>query len=184
MVSARLSGHPHLALQEHRGQVATTRNGFRLATSIDGTLTGRGADIIIIDDPLKPSDALSDSKRQRVNDWFNNTLLSRLDDKQNGAIVIVMQRLHIDDLTGMLLRSSDEWTLLELPAIAEEEQVIAIGEDEYHVRQVGDLLHAEREPRSTLDSLQAQLGSDTFAAQYQQRPVPPGGAMIKREWVQ
>jgi len=183
MVSARLSGHPHLALQEHRGQVATTRNGFRLATSIDGTLTGRGADIIIIDDPLKPSDALSDSKRQRVNDWFNNTLLSRLDDKQNGAIVIVMQRLHIDDLTGMLLRSSDEWTLLELPAIAEEEQVIAIGEDEYHVRQVSDLLHAEREPRSTLDSLQAQLGSDTFAAQYQQRPVPPGGAMVKRSWV-
>jgi hypothetical protein len=94
-----------------------------------------------------------------------------------------MQRLHIDDLTGMLLRSSDEWTLLELPAIAEEEQVIAIGEDEYHVRQVGDLLHAEREPRSTLDSLQAQLGSDTFAAQYQQRPVPPGGGMVKRSWV-
>lgn len=165
------------------GEVVTTRNGFRLATSVDGTLTGRGGDIIIIDDPLKPGDALSDSKRQRVNDWFPNTLLSRLDDKQNGAIVVVMQRLHVNDLTGFLLRSSDEWTLLELPAIAEEEQLIQIGEEEYHLRRAGDLLHAEREPTSALDSLKVQLGSDTFAAQYQQRPIPPGGAMVKRSWM-
>jgi hypothetical protein len=65
-------------------EVLTTQNGYRLATSIDGTLTGRGGDIIVIDDPLKPSDALADSKRERVNDWYNNTLLSRLDDKQRG----------------------------------------------------------------------------------------------------
>ena len=54
-------------------EVATTQNGFRLATSIDGTLTGRGGDILILDDPLKPIDALSDSKRERVNDFFNHT---------------------------------------------------------------------------------------------------------------
>ena len=105
-------------------EVATTRNGYRLATSIDGTLTGRGGDIIIIDDPLKPTDALSDSKREWVNKWFFNTLVSRLDDKQTGAIVVVMQRLHMDDLAGTLLRSSDEWTLLNLPAIAEQEETI------------------------------------------------------------
>jgi predicted phage terminase large subunit-like protein len=165
-------------------EVLTTRNGYRLATSIDGTLTGRGGDIIIIDDPLKPSDALSDSKRERVNDWYNNTLLSRLDDKQHGSIVVIMQRLHMNDLAGTLLRASDEWTLLKFPAIAEEDATIQIGEDHYHVRQVGDLLHAEREPLQLLEEQRAHMGSDTFQAQYQQEPVPPGGNMIKRGWVQ
>src|SRR5205823_3099661 len=109
-------------------EVATTRNGYRLATSLDGTLTGRGGDIIIIDDPLKPIDALSDPKRERVNQWFFNTLLSRLDDKQNGAIVIVMQRLHMNDLSGLLLSGSDQWTHLNLTAIAEYDEQIEIGE--------------------------------------------------------
>ena len=85
-------------------EVATTQGGFRLATSIEGSLTGRGGDIIIIDDPLKPSDASSNSKRERVNERFRNTIISRLDDKKNGAIIIAMQRLHVDDLCGHLLR--------------------------------------------------------------------------------
>lgn len=93
-----------------------------------------------------------------------------------------MQRLHMDDLTGWLLRSSHEWTLLELPAIAEEEQRVLIGDGKYHFRRVDDLLHPEREPLAVLERLKEQFGSDTFAAQYQQRPVPPGGAMVKRAW--
>jgi predicted phage terminase large subunit-like protein len=165
-------------------EVGTSQNGFRLATSIEGTLTGRGGDILILDDPLKPIDALSDSKRERVNDYFNHTLRSRLDDKKTGAIIVVMQRLHPDDLTGTLLRDSpDGWSVLSLPATAKQEQKIQISDTEYHVRRVGDLLHAEREPQSVLDLLRAQLGSDIFSAQYDQAPVPPGGAMIKREWV-
>jgi predicted phage terminase large subunit-like protein len=165
-------------------EVATTRGGYRLATSIDGTITGRGGDIIIVDDPLKPIDALSDPRRERVNEWFNHTLLSRLDNKQHGAIIVVMQRLHVDDLSGNLSKASDEWHLLSLPAIAEEEQQIQIGKDLYHPRRVGDLLHEEREPLSVLKTLQSRLGSDTFAAQYQQCPIPPGGAMIRRTWIQ
>jgi hypothetical protein len=164
-------------------EVATTRNGYRLATSIDGTLTGRGGDIVIIDDPLKPIDAHSDSKRERVNEWFKNTLLSRLDNKLDGAVVVVMQRLHMDDLTGMLLRASDEWTLLSLAAMAEHEERIEIGPDRYHTRHVGDLLHPEREPKAVIESIRSDLGSDTFAAQYLRAPIPPGGAMIKRHWV-
>jgi len=163
-------------------ELVTTRHGYRLATSIDGTLTGRGGDIIIVDDPLKPIDALSDSKRARVNDWFNNTLLSRLDDKQTGAIIVVMQRLHVDDLTGTLLRASGDWRLLKLPAIAEQEENIQIGENDFHQRRVDDLLHPAREPRPVLDALRAQLGSETFAAQYQQAPLAPV-AMIKTQWV-
>jgi hypothetical protein len=91
-------------MKNTESEIATTRGGFRLATSIDGSLTGRGGHIMIIDDPLKPSDASSDPKREHVNAWFKNTLYSRLDDKQKGAIIIVMQRLHDDDLCGFLLK--------------------------------------------------------------------------------
>jgi hypothetical protein len=159
-------------------EMMTTRGGYRLATSIDGTLTGRGGDIIIIDDPLKPVDALSDPKRERVNQWFFNTLLSRLDDKQTGSVIVVMQRLHMNGLSGALLDGCEEWTHLKLPAIAETDERIAIGNNLFHERRAGDVLHPEREPLSSLETLRAQFGSDTFAAQYQQAPVPPGGAMM------
>jgi hypothetical protein len=107
-------------------EIELTARGFRLATSVGGTLTGRGGDIIVIDDPLKPDDALSETKRSAANQWFMNTLLSRLDDKRTGAIVIVMQRVHVDDLTGFLLAQSDEWEVLSLPAIAECDETIPL----------------------------------------------------------
>ena len=152
-------------------EVVTTRGGFRLATSVDGTLTGRGGDIIIIDDPLKPPDALSDSKRGHVNEWYRNTLITRLDDKVQGAIIGVMQRLHADDLCGCLLKGSDEWTHLKIPAIAQVDEQIQVGEQRYYSRDVGSLLHPEREPIAVLDSMRAQIGPDNFAAQYLQEPV-------------
>jgi predicted phage terminase large subunit-like protein len=170
-------------LKNTETEFATTRMGYRLATSIEGTLTGRGGDIVIIDDPLKPVDALSDSKRERVNNAFLNTIMSRLDDKRTGAIIVVMQRLHEDDLVGRLLREApQEWPVLSLPAIAEQEEEIEIGGREPHVRRPGDVLHEEREPLSILESYRAQAGSDVFAAQYQQSPVPREGVMIKRTW--
>ena len=164
-------------------EMETTERGFRLATPIGGTLTGRGGDLVIIDDPLKPIDALSETKRMSANQWFANTLLSRLDDKRTGAIVIVMQRVHLDDLTGFVLGGEDEWTVMSLPAIAEHEETIPLGRGRFHLRKTGEALWPEREPLDVLDNLRLQLGSDIFSAQYQQSPVPPGGAMIKREWV-
>src|ERR1043166_3633861 len=98
-------------------EIELMSRGYRLATSVGGTLTGRGGDLIIIDDPLKPEDAMSEVKRQAAIHWFINTLLSRLDDKRTGAIIIVMQRVHVDDLTGFVLSQSDEWDVLNLPAI-------------------------------------------------------------------
>jgi predicted phage terminase large subunit-like protein len=77
--------------------------GCRLATSVGGVLTGRGADIIVIDDPLKPEEALSQTQRRAANEWFGHTLYSRLNDKQNGAIILIMHRLHEDDLVGHVL---------------------------------------------------------------------------------
>ena len=82
----------------------TSEKGFRLATSGGGVLTGRGADFIIIDDPLKPDEALSEVQRNAVNNWFDHTLISRLNDKRNGCIILIMQRLHEDDLVGHVLK--------------------------------------------------------------------------------
>lgn len=169
--------------KDTEAEVRTSRRGFRYATSVGGTLTGRGGDLIIIDDPLKPQDAFSASKRQFVNDWYSNTLLSRLDDKRSGAIVIVMQRLHVDDLVGHLIETQPGWHHLDLPAIAEHEQRIRISDRSHVTRRPGDLLHPEREPHEILDELKAALGASVFSAQYQQAPVPEGGAMIKREWI-
>jgi hypothetical protein len=146
-------------------------------------LTGRGGDIIVIDDPLKPDDALSQTKRSAANQWFANTLLSRLDDKRTGAIVIVMQRVHMDDLTGFLLSQSSEWELLSLPAIAEFEETVALGNGRSHRRRFSESLSPEREPVPVLEALKLQIGSDAFSAQYQQAPVPLGGARVKRHWV-
>jgi predicted phage terminase large subunit-like protein len=171
------------SLKDTEGEFLTTRNGYRLTTSLDGTLTGRGGDVIIIDDPLKPIDALSEAKRERVDQWYFNTLLSRLDDKKNGVIIIVMQRLHLNDLTGVLLQGSEEWTVLTLKAIAEEDEKIQIRENAFHSRHVGEVLHKKREPMEVLESIKGQLGSYTFAAQYQQRPIPLGGGLIKPSWV-
>ena len=164
-------------------EIELTARGFRLATSVGGTLTGRGGDIIVIDDPLKPDDAMSETKRSAANQWFTNTLLSRLDDKRTGAIVVVMQRVHIDDLTGFLLGQSDEWEVLSLPAIAETDADIPLSASCFHHRNAGEVLCPEREPLDVLASMKLQIGSDAFSAQYQQMPAPPGGAMVKRHWV-
>lgn len=164
-------------------EIELTARGGRLATSVGGTLTGRGGEMIIIDDPLKPDDAYSDAKRNAANEWFKNTLMSRLDDKRTGAIVIVMERVHLDDLTGFVQALSDDWEVLGLPAIALVDEHIPISTYEVHHRTVGQALSPEREQLWVLEEMRLQLGSDAFSAQYQQEPAPPGGAMIKRKWI-
>jgi predicted phage terminase large subunit-like protein len=159
----------------------TTERGLRLATSVGGVLTGRGGNIIIVDDPTKPSDGMSEAARARTIEWYCGTLLSRLNDKERGAIIVVMQRLHQGDLVGHLL-DEQGWRHLNLPAIADLEQEIEIGPDRFRLRRIGELLHPERESREALDAMKRAMGSATFAAQYQQSPVPPGGNMINWNW--
>ena len=164
-------------------EIEFTERGYRLAVSVNGTLTGRGGDLIIIDDPIKPDDALSEPLRKGVNNWYLNTLLSRLDNKSTGQIVIVMQRVHVDDLTGFVLDGPEDWAILKLPAIAESSDRIPLPAGRFHIRQPGEVLWPLREPWAVLEQYRRQLGSDIFAAQFQQEPMPPGGAMIKRHWV-
>jgi len=162
----------------------TTRQGYRLATSTGGVLTGRGADFILIDDPLKPEDALSEVLRRAANEWYNHTLYSRMNDKRHGAIVIIMQRLHEDDLVGHVL-AQEEWEVLRFPAIAETEEVHQIetiwGQESFRRRR-GEALQPDREPLETLDGIRRTIGPYNFAGQYQQSPAPLGGGLVKAEW--
>lgn len=159
----------------------TTKRGYRFATSLGGQLTGRGGDIVIIDDPMKAEDVHSDAERDRAIQWFRQTLITRLDDKLNDCIILVMQRLHVDDLAGHLLQMG-EWTHLNLPAIAVTDEAIPIAPGETHIRRVGELLHPEREPQQVLDGLQRDLGPRVFEAQYQQNPAPPDGTILHWSW--
>src|SRR5438874_10542708 len=174
-------------LAPHRQAVQefiTTDQGYRLATSTGGVLTGRGADIILIDDPLKPEEALSEAQRNAANDWFVHTLYSRLNDKRNGAIVIIMQRLHEDDLVGHVL-AQEPWEVLRFPAIAEADEVHpieTIWRPRRFTRCRGEALHPDREPLETLDHIRRTIGEYNFAGQYQQSPAPLGGGLVKAEW--
>src|SRR5438874_3864521 len=162
----------------------TTRQGYRLATSTGGVLTGRGADIILIDDPLKPEEALSDAQRQAANDWFDHTLYSRQNDKRRSAIVMIMQRLQEDDPVGHVL-AQEPWEVLSFPAIAEADEMHEIetiwGPRCFRRRQ-GEALHLGREPLEILDRIRRTIGEYNFAGQYQQSPAPLGGGLVKAVW--
>jgi predicted phage terminase large subunit-like protein len=165
---------------------STTQGGCRMATSIGGVLTGRGADLIIIDDPLKPDEALSEVRRNAANQWFNNTLLSRLNDKRTGKIILIMQRLHGDDLTGHVLEQGG-WKVTNLPAIAERDELFLVktpGGILRFARSAGEALHPEREPLEVLAEIRRTMGDFGFAAQYLQSPVPLEGGLLKRAWLQ
>lgn len=163
-------------------EIITTERGYRRSTTVMGALTGLGGDLFILDDPQKAVDAQSEARRNSLNQWFSNTLISRLDNKSTGAIVIVMQRVHMNDICGFLTENSHDWKVLSLPAIAEVEERIPIGRNEFHHREIGEPLHPAHESIEVLRELERTMGPDNFAAQYQQCPVAEGGAMIRREW--
>lgn len=164
---------------------ATTRGGGRMAVSTGGGITGRGADILIIDDPLKPDEAPSDVIRNGVNEWFDGTAYTRLNSKKDGAIIIIMQRLHLDDLVGYAIAKGG-WEVVNLPAIAEdytEHHFNTIYGARKVIRHPGTPVHGERESLETLATIRANMSEYQFYSQYQQSPVPMGGGMIKSDWL-
>jgi predicted phage terminase large subunit-like protein len=163
----------------------TTAGGCRLSTSIGGVLTGRGADIIILDDPIKADDAQSDTRRRSVNDRYDNTIRSRLNNQETGAIIIVMQRLHADDLVAHV-QETEGWEILSLPAIAEQDETYQIATP-YGRKQVGrragEVLQPSLVSLATLEAQRHAMTEYNFVAQYQQNPQPPTGIVVKREWI-
>jgi hypothetical protein len=132
-------------LSKHHNQKSkflTTSNGFRFATSVGGSATGEGGDILIIDDPHNPTQIHSPKYREKAIEWFETTFVTRLNNKKTGAIILVMQRLHDEDLTSHLI-SSGGWTVLKIPALANIDYEYNVGRKKYHYHK-DHLLNSDR----------------------------------------
>ena len=168
------------------GNFETTAGGGRFSTSVGGTLTGLGGDWIILDDPMKPTEALSEAERATANNWIQHTLFTRLNDKQKGRIITVMQRLHEDDVIGSLEeKAPGKFRLLSFPAIAPDNETYDYATPfgrRMFSRAEGEVLHPAREPLEVLEEQKALLGSIFFSAQYLQAPIPIDGNLIKHAW--
>jgi predicted phage terminase large subunit-like protein len=160
----------------------TTAGGGRFATSITGTVTGRGGGIIIIDDPIKPEDAFSDTVRENVTQAYRSTIATRLDDKINGIMICTMQRLHQQDLAGVMIEEGG-WEHLNLPATAIEDETIRLTRGRVYHRSSGGILHPARQPLKMLEQEANRMGSILYSAQYQQQPVPAEGNFIESAWL-
>lgn len=163
-------------------EIGTTRGGYRLSTSVGGTLTGRGGNFVIIDDPLKAKDAYSEVARESAMTWFRSTVLSRFNSPRRGRILVVAQRLHMEDVPGQLL-AQGIWNELSLPLIADRDQPVQLSADVTGERPAGNILHEERFGEEEIALLREAMGERDFEAQYNQRPLPPGGALFKLEWL-
>lgn len=161
----------------------TSQKGFRLATSMGGTLTGKEGDIVILDDVMKAQDTNSQSARDKAHEIYKDTIATRLDDPKTGAIVVVGQRLLEDDRIGRL-KQTGMWTVLSMPAIAFEEQSFQLGDNMQLNRVPGEPLDPDRLGLPELENIRAEIGERAFEAEYQQRPVLPDGNLIKLEWFQ
>lgn len=192
--------HTQIAVgSNEKMKFCTTQNGFRFATSTGGTLTGEGGDILILDDPHNPVGIYNKQNRKKVVNWFTGVFSSRLNNKRNGAMIVIMQRLHCEDLSGYILEQNEkikernknsksknkqpEWFCIELPAIAEEECNYTLFDKNYKTRKVGNILHPRMEGQQELATIKSELGEYNFSAQYQQNPIALDGNMIKQKWL-
>ena len=163
--------------------IETTQNGYRYATSTNATLTGFGGNFIIIDDPMKAIDCYSQRKLNKINNWFNNTLISRLNNKKDGVIILIMQRLHLNDLTGHLLKQGG-WETLVLPAIAEKDEKYILSNNKIITRKCGEALNRNLETVDMLKIQRSVMNEFDFEAQYQQNPIPEEGKIIELKNIQ
>jgi predicted phage terminase large subunit-like protein len=153
------------------------RTGGMITAGVGGPITGRGADLLIIDDPIKNAEeAFSENCREAAWHWFVSTAYTRLE--PGGAVILIMTRWHVDDLAGRLLAAANEggerWEVLNLAALAEEGDLLG--------RRPGEALWPERYPADELAKIRQAQGQFWFEAMYQQSPILPEGNLFKRGW--
>ncbi|MCV2880388.1 phage terminase large subunit [Sedimentimonas flavescens] len=158
----------------------TTRGGSRHAVSLGGSVTGFGADVIVIDDLAKASDVQSETIREQARLFFDESLFSRLDNKRDARIVSIQQRLHEDDFAAYLLEKGTFHHLC-LPSIAERRTEYALFGGRIWIRELGDILSPEREPKAVLEQIRKEIGAYAFRAQYQQDPAPGLGEFLSMD---
>ncbi len=155
----------------------TREGGGVKAVGVGAGVTGFGADLIIIDDPIKSrAEAESKNNRDRIAEWFNDDIHTRLE--PGGAIILIQTRWHEDDLAGRLLKEAEDggeqWTVVKLPALAEADDPLE--------REEGEALCRQRYDRKALLAKKRKLGSYSFSALYQQSPTPAEGGLFQRSW--
>lgn len=171
-----------IAPRGSRGEeIRTSLGGVRKAVSTGSSVTGFGADVLIVDDLLKAQDAVSETERERAKAYLDSALLTRFDDPSKGLVIAIQQRLHEDDPAGFLL-SKGLYRHLNLPAIAERDEDISIGPGRLYRRDKGTALFPQRFDLATLERLRREIGSATFSMQYQQDPIAPEGSVLRWEW--
>ena len=158
------------------------RRGRYKSAGIGTGITGMGADLAIIDDPIKDqTEADSRTYRDRAWEWYTSTLYTRLE--KGGSILLTMTRWHEDDLAGRLIQlakddpGADKWEVLSLPAVCED------GHNVDDIREPGEALWPNKYPLEKLNSIRSSSGSRVWNALFQQRPAPSEGSMISREWI-
>jgi len=160
----------------------TTEGGFRFATTPGGTMTGIGADFIILDDPQKASDMHYESSRNEGKLLLDDTVYSRFNNQKTGVLIIVMQRLHDDDLIAHVMRPGGGWELIKIPMMAEEDLYYPLSKTVQHCFTRGTFLQPTLFDQNEFDRLRNSMGTSNFYAQYQQSPVPPAGNLFDWKW--
>ena len=157
--------------------------GMRRATSVGGTVTGQGGDFLIVDDPLSPQMASSATERDNANEWYRTTFYSRLNQPDIGVRIIIMQRVHEDDLTGFLLGRETrlKYKHICIPAKSGDGNIKPAYLEEFYDKDNG-LFWEDRFSQSTLDDYRSALGSYGYAGQLQQTPTPLDSGMIHKDW--
>ena len=162
----------------------TTAGGEVRALSVQGGITGHGFDFIIIDDPQKASLAHSETERRNLEELYSSAIANRWRNPSKGVLVVVMQRLHVDDFTAFLLRAGRETVHLSIPAVAPCDMEFALSDDTVGIFEEGALLEPDRLSHEVLAEMRALQGEVHFMAQYMQAPVATGGRVIDRTWFQ
>ncbi|MBZ5601561.1 MAG: phage terminase large subunit [Acidobacteriia bacterium] len=167
--------------QNAKSRFDNDRSGYRLATSVGGSVTGEGGDRIVCDDPHKVDEVESDGVRKASIDWWDIAMSTRVNDPKTSSKVVVMQRCHQQDLSGHLLEQGG-FEHLCLPAEYEgSKHVTSIGFSDPRTAN-SELLWPQRFGTGEIADLKRALGSYASAGQLQQRPSPAEGGMIKRHW--
>ncbi len=166
---------PSVKILKSQKDILLSHGGSRKAVTTSNDLTGRGAGIIIIDDALSANHAMDKAHREKINRWYDANIYQRLNNKADAAIIIVMQRLHTDDLTGHVLQKNENWTVLNLPAIAAEDERWELSNGIVYTRKKGEALNPRMESHEQLIKCLHTVGAFNFAMQYQQATYTPTG---------
>jgi predicted phage terminase large subunit-like protein len=168
--------------QNTKNRFENDKTGYRLSTSVGGSGTGEGGDVLVVDDPQNASEAYSEAKVMATQEWWDNTMSTRGNNPKTVAKVIVMQRLAENDLSGHVIKQGGyEHLMLPMEFESDRKVITSIGWEDPRTEE-GELLWPERFDPASIKELKTRLGTYGFAGQMQQRPAPKGGGMFKRAW--